>query len=42
MGFAIRKLIGKAVEKAAKVDASDAFTQMNADDVVTIIKAILF
>jgi hypothetical protein len=42
MGTIIKKLLVKAVEKAAKVDPADAITQLNADDAVTIIKAIFF
>ena len=42
MGSLIRKLAGKAIEKAVKADPTDVFTQMNADDVVSIIKSILF
>jgi hypothetical protein len=42
MGTLLKKLIVKAAEKASKVDASDAITQLNADDAVTIIKAIFF
>ena len=38
----LRNLIIKAVGKAVKTEPSDVFTQMNADDVVTIIKSILF
>lgn len=42
MGYMIRKLVAKAVEKAVKIDPADAMTQMNTEDVVSIIKAILF
>ncbi len=38
----IRKLVVKLVGKAVKTDATDTFTQMNIDDAVHIIKAILF
>lgn len=42
MGFLIKKLVVKAAATVSKVDASDAFTQLNVDDAVTIIKAIFF
>lgn len=42
MGVIIRKLAVKVVEKASKVDASDAFVQLNANDVITVIKSIFF
>lgn len=38
----IRQLVIKAVGKVVKTDATDAFVQMNVDDAVSIIKAILF
>lgn len=38
---AIRQLVVKLVGKAAKTDATDAFTQMNVDDTVHVIKVIL-
>lgn len=42
MGFILRKIVVKAASKLSKVDATDTFTQLNLDDAVTIIKAILF
>ena len=42
MGLLIKKLVVKAASKAAKIDMSDPIAQLNADDVVSVIKAILF
>lgn len=37
----VRKLAVEAAKKAAKVDASDVMTQMNTQDIITLLKGLL-
>lgn len=40
MGTLLRKLAVKAAQKAMKVDPTDTFTQMNVDDLISIVRDV--
>ena len=41
MGFFIKKIMQRLAEKATVIDPSDVMTQLNADDILHILKDLL-
>ena len=42
MGFIIKKIARRIAEKASVIDPSDVMAQINADDLLHIIKDLIF